>query len=61
MTRARRKSPSAPAPGPVAAPAAVAPGLLQLAFHNSPAMQSVVRVADGVLVEVNDTFLQKFG
>jgi len=61
MTRAKRKSPSAPAPGPVAAPAAVAPGLLQLAFHNSPAMQSVVRVADGVLVEVNDTFLQKFG
>lgn len=34
-------------------------GLFQLAFHNSPAMQSVVRASDGVIVEVNDTFLQK--
>jgi PAS domain S-box-containing protein len=33
--------------------------LLQLAFHKSPVLQSVVRASDGVIVEVNDTFLQK--
>jgi len=31
------------------------------AFHRSPAMQSVVRATDGLIVEVNDTFLDKFG
>lgn len=35
--------------------------LFQKAFHHSPAMQSVVRAADGAFVEVNDTFLQKLG
>src|SRR5215471_4980011 len=33
--------------------------LFKSAFHNSPAMQSVVRASDGVIVEVNATFLQK--
>src|SRR3989442_15289713 len=32
-----------------------------MAFHNSPAMQSVVRASDAMLVEVNDTFLKKLG
>jgi PAS domain S-box-containing protein len=36
-------------------------GLFRSAFNNSPAMQSVIRASDGVLVEVNDTFLQKLG
>src|ERR1044072_3560923 len=35
--------------------------LFKTAFHNSPSMQSVLREADGVLVEVNDTFLKKLG
>ena len=35
--------------------------LFQMAFHKSPALQSVVRATDGVVVEANDTFLQKFG
>ena len=35
--------------------------LFETAFYNSPAMQSVIRASDGVLVEVNDTFLQKLG
>lgn len=61
MTRAKRSSSPARAAASAAQSVAVAPGLLQMAFHNSPAMQSVVRVSDGVLVEVNDTFLQKFG
>ena len=30
-------------------------------FHNSPAMQSVMRAADNVLVEVNESFLSKLG
>jgi PAS domain S-box-containing protein len=34
-------------------------GLFESAFHNSPAMQSVVRASDGVIIEVNTTFLQK--
>src|SRR5262249_28744141 len=29
------------------------------AFRHSPAMQSLIRAADGVIVEVNETFLQK--
>lgn len=36
-------------------------GLYELAFHHSPSMQSVVRASDGILVEVNATFLKKFG
>lgn len=36
-------------------------GIFEIAFHNSPAMQSVMREADGVLVEVNDAFLKKLG
>lgn len=35
--------------------------LFHAAFHHSPAMQSVVRASDGVFVEVNETFLCKFG
>jgi len=35
--------------------------IFKAAFHNSPAMQSVVRAADHILVEVNDTFLNKLG
>lgn len=31
------------------------------AFRHSPAMQSLIRAADRVLVEVNDTFLNKLG
>lgn len=31
------------------------------AFRHSPAMQSLIRAADRVLVEVNDTFLSKLG
>jgi hypothetical protein len=38
--------------------AVIQDGLFEIAFHNSPAMQSVLREADGVLVEVNDTFLR---
>src|SRR5262252_6613733 len=34
-------------------------GLFQMAFHNSPVLQSVVRATDGVIIEVNETFLQK--
>jgi PAS domain S-box-containing protein len=34
-------------------------GLFEMAFRHSPAMQSVLRASDGVIVEVNDTFLQK--
>lgn len=34
-------------------------GLFQAVFQNSPAMQSVIRVSDGAVLEVNDTFLQK--
>lgn len=30
-------------------------------FHNSPAMQSVLRASDNVLIEVNDSFLNKLG
>jgi PAS domain S-box-containing protein len=30
-------------------------------FHNSPAMQSLLRAEDSVLMEVNDTFLNKLG
>src|SRR5215471_16147588 len=43
----------------LAKPTSVEGGLFRLAFHNSPALQSVLRAADGVIVEVNDTFLQK--
>lgn len=31
------------------------------AFHNSPAMQSLLRISDRILIEVNDTFLNKLG
>lgn len=31
------------------------------AFRRSPAMQSLIRAADGVVVEVNNTFLEKLG
>jgi len=43
--------------------AAVMPGdsLFHLVFHNSPAMQSIVRAADGKLVQVNDTFVGTTG
>ncbi|MBL9215898.1 MAG: PAS domain S-box protein [Opitutaceae bacterium] len=37
------------------------PGVFLAAFHQSPAMQSVVRATDGLIVEVNDTFLKTFG
>lgn len=36
-------------------------GLFQAAFHNSPAMQSIVRFSDAVLVEVNETFTKALG
>src|SRR5262252_1108502 len=36
-------------------------GLFESAFHNSPALLSVVRASDGVIVEVNNTFLEKMG
>jgi len=37
------------------------PELFFKAFQNSPAMQSIVRFPDGVLVEVNQTFVKTFG
>src|SRR5215472_4492630 len=40
-------------------PFATKGGLFEMAFRHSPAMQSVLRASDGVIVEVNDTFLQK--
>lgn len=43
----------------VTKPALVTDDLFKSAFHHSPAMQSVVRASDGVIVEVNATFLQK--
>ena len=57
-----RKPPRRPRglPRPKGRPGVDTP-LYQTAFHHSPAMQSVVRVADGVIVEVNDTFLKKLG
>lgn len=42
-------------------PAAMQDGVFHAAFLRSPAMQSVVRATDGLIVEVNDTFLEKFG
>src|SRR5215467_436044 len=35
--------------------------LFESAFYNSPAMQTVIRASDGVLVAVNDSFLEKLG
>jgi PAS domain S-box-containing protein len=35
--------------------------VFESAFQNSPAMQSVIRASDGVLVQVNDTFLRTLG
>ncbi|MFO1499386.1 MAG: PAS domain S-box protein [Verrucomicrobiota bacterium] len=35
--------------------------LFQQAFYSSPAMQSVVRAEDGIIIEVNDSFLEKLG
>jgi PAS domain S-box-containing protein len=35
--------------------------LFEKAFHNSPAMHSIVRFSDGVLVEVNETFTRTLG
>ena len=35
--------------------------LFRVAFTNSPAMHSIVRFADAVLVEVNDTFTKTLG
>jgi PAS domain S-box-containing protein len=33
--------------------------MFKVAFHRSPAMQSVIRATDGVIMEVNESFLQK--
>ncbi|PWU09480.1 MAG: hypothetical protein C5B50_27265 [Verrucomicrobia bacterium] len=56
-----KKKPNRPrkVAGVAANPAAVDEVLFSLAFHNSPAMQSLVRASDGVIVQVNDIFLQK--
>lgn len=45
-------------PAPAAPPA---PDLFRIAFHNSPALQTVARAADRRFVEVNDTFLKILG
>jgi PAS domain S-box-containing protein len=57
MTRAKTQPVAAsdPSRGAFATESA----LFKMAFRKSPAMQSVVRASDGVIVEVNDTFLQK--
>ena len=36
-------------------------GLFQTAFHNSPAMHSIVRLPDNVIVEVNEAFGRMLG
>jgi PAS domain S-box-containing protein len=41
--------------------AAIKDRLFQAAFHNSPAMQSIVRFPDAILVQVNDTFTRTLG
>ena len=41
--------------------AAATDGLFQAAFDNSPAMQSIVRFPDGILVQVNETFTRTLG
>jgi PAS domain S-box-containing protein len=41
--------------------AVVKGGLFQAAFNNSPALQSIVRFPDAVLVEVNETFTKTLG
>ncbi|MCI0535016.1 MAG: PAS domain S-box protein [Verrucomicrobiales bacterium] len=61
MRPAKKQPPEADDLGSPGKLGATADGLFRLAFHNSPAMQSVVRASDGLLVEVNDTFLKKLG
>src|SRR5262245_55214880 len=40
---------------------AVNDGLFRAAFRNSPAMHSIVRFPEGVLVEVNESFTRTLG
>jgi PAS domain S-box-containing protein len=42
-------------------PASVQEGVFHAAFLRSPAMQSVIRATDGILIEVNEMFLMKLG
>ncbi|HVU23587.1 MAG TPA: PAS domain S-box protein [Opitutus sp.] len=50
-----------PATPAAALPASPSAEIFRLAFHNSPAMQSIVRFRDGVLIDVNAAFLQRLG
>lgn len=43
------------------APARVDDSLFRVAFQNSPAMQTVTRLADRRIIEVNETFVRKLG
>src|ERR1051326_5042172 len=56
----KRQSPLSPAKDPTAG-MAVNDALFRAAFHNSPAMHSIVRFSDAVLVEVNETFTRTLG
>lgn len=51
----------APTPSTPAAPPQPPADIFQQAFNHSPVMQSVVRLSDGQIIEVNDTFLTKLG
>ena len=49
------------APSTPALPPQPLADIFQQAFNHSPVMQSVVRLSDGQIIEVNDTFLTKLG
>ncbi len=59
--RSSRSSQPARSRRPEAPPRLSSPGLFEKAFHNSPALHSIVRLPEAVLVEVNETFLRTFG
>jgi PAS domain S-box-containing protein len=53
MNSRPERAPTPPSSGPA--------DLFRIAFHNSPAMQTLTRTTDRVLVEVNDAFLRTMG
>src|SRR5262245_9195928 len=61
MRQTQRRSPRARKAKETVSGLAVSDGLFRAAFHNSPAMHSIVRFRDAVLVEVNETFTKTLG
>jgi len=59
MSRAKAKPSQKPPRKHPGKASALDRDLFRMAFQNSPAMQSLIRASDGVIVEVNNTFLEK--